>query len=298
MRTPGPDSRRSPCRERPSGSSTDDGDVPAGEGPFSGRTRAVKGPNPTFAVQKTLDSPDSLACGYRSRRVGPLQGPPAFRSFRGLRKVRPCRNLARGLRAPAHHFAARGRSHLMCVPRPNAPNLRPRDVSRGPAGGRAARSRFGYDHRWWGEARPRRSEASASYWAVTRRPLPCLVFVAPLLLAYELGVLWIGGREAEAWRTGADAWMRHGLAALGLTDHWFPPLCLAIALLAWQAVAAREWRFSPLVLLGMAGRERRAGRRAGGAEQARRPRFREPRAHAAVVARAGRSPRPSTRWRS
>jgi len=82
--------------------------------------------------------------------------------------------------------------------------------------------------------------------------LPCLVFVAPLLLAYELGVIWIGGASAEAWRTGADAWMRHGLAALGLTDRWFPPLCLALALLAWQALAAREWRFSPLVPLGMA----------------------------------------------
>ena len=46
--------------------------------------------------------------------------------------------------------------------------------------------------------------------------------------------------------------MRHGLAALGLTDRWFPPLCLALALLAWQALAARDWRFSPLVLLGMA----------------------------------------------
>jgi hypothetical protein len=89
------------------------------------------------------------------------------------------------------------------------------------------------------------------YWGVARRPLPCLVFVAPLLLAYELGVLWIGGDEAGAWRTGADAWMRHALASLGLVDHWFPPLCLAIALLGWQAVVGRDWRFSPLVPAGM-----------------------------------------------
>jgi hypothetical protein len=112
------------------------------------------------------------------------------------------------------------------------------------------RSRFGYDHRWWGEAQAGSLDRFASYWAITRRPLPCLVFVAPLLLAYELGVLGMGG--AEAGRTGADAWMRHGLAALGLTDRWFPPLCLALALLAWQTFAACEWRFSPLVPLGMA----------------------------------------------
>jgi hypothetical protein len=87
---------------------------------------------------------------------------------------------------------------------------------------------------------------------LTRRPLPCLIFVGPLLLTYEFGVLGICGAEAEAWRTGADAWMRHVLAAWGLTDRWFPPLCLALALLTWQAVTAREWRFSPLLPLGMA----------------------------------------------
>jgi hypothetical protein len=118
------------------------------------------------------------------------------------------------------------------------------------------RSRFGYDHRWWGEDRPEPAEVGDSYWAITRRPLPCLAFVAPLLLAYELGVLWIGGGspavEALTWRTGADAWMRHLLASLGLIDRWFPPLCLAIVLLVWQAVSAREWRFSPVALLGMA----------------------------------------------
>jgi hypothetical protein len=71
------------------------------------------------------------------------------------------------------------------------------------------------------------------------------------LLAYELGVLWIGGAGPEAGRTGADAWMRHGLAALGLTDRWLPPLCLALALLAWQTLSNRPWRFSPLVPAGM-----------------------------------------------
>jgi hypothetical protein len=100
------------------------------------------------------------------------------------------------------------------------------------------------------------AEALDAYWVVTRRPLPCLVFVVPLLLAYELGVLWVGGiaspAQDQAWRTGADAWMRHALAAMGMTDRWFPPLCLALALLLWQAMSTRPWRFAPAVLLGMA----------------------------------------------
>jgi hypothetical protein len=73
-----------------------------------------------------------------------------------------------------------------------------------------------------------------------------------MLLAYELGVLWLGGGSAEALRTGADAWMRRGLAALGLTDHWLLPLGLVISLLVWQAFSPRDWRFSPYALLGMA----------------------------------------------
>lgn len=117
---------------------------------------------------------------------------------------------------------------------------------------RRPRSRFGYDHRWWGESEPG-GERGRSYWSTTRRPLPCLVFVAPILLAYELGVLWLGGDSADALRTGADAWMRRGLVALSLTDQWFLPLSLVLVLVGWQAVDRREWRFPPAtLLLGMA----------------------------------------------
>jgi hypothetical protein len=82
--------------------------------------------------------------------------------------------------------------------------------------------------------------------------LPCLAFVVPILLSYELGVQWLGGRSAELLRTGADAWMRHALAAAGLTDQWFLPLCLVVALLGWHAADPRDWRFAPLSLVGMA----------------------------------------------
>lgn len=114
---------------------------------------------------------------------------------------------------------------------------------------RPKRSRFGYQPQWWGEAgRPRGPESS--YWRQTRRPLPCLVFVLPVLIVYEAGVAWLGGSAGA--RTGADAWMRQGLAGLGLTDRWLPPLALIVSLLTWQAFGRREWRFRPRLLLGMA----------------------------------------------
>jgi hypothetical protein len=113
------------------------------------------------------------------------------------------------------------------------------------------RSRFGYDPGWWGPAATVGPPA-ASYWSLTRRPLPCLAFILPILAAYEAGIAWLGDASAGAARTGADAWMRHALAALGLTDRWLPPLVLVVAILAWQAIDPRQWRFSPSCLLGMA----------------------------------------------
>ena len=125
-----------------------------------------------------------------------------------------------------------------------------------PAPARAARprprSRYGFDHRWWGEPPRPGPAAPSSYWSQARRPIQCLAFVLPILAAYELGVAWLGGASADALRTGADAWMRQGLAALGQTDRWLPPLTLVLALLAWQAADPRGWRLSASCLVGMA----------------------------------------------
>ncbi len=117
--------------------------------------------------------------------------------------------------------------------------------------GRRGRSRYGYDHRWWGEAAPATAD-DHSYWATTRRPLPCLVFVLPFLVAYEAGVIWLGGPSADALRAGADAWVRQGLAAVGLTDRWLLPLALTSGLVTWQAIDRRDWRFPLSTLVGMA----------------------------------------------
>ena len=113
------------------------------------------------------------------------------------------------------------------------------------------RSRFGYDHRFWGEV-PDADRVAPGYWGTTRRPLPCLAFIAPILIAYEVGVYAIGGRSAEALRTGADAWLRRGLTLIGFTDQVMLPLGLVIGLIAWQAFSPRNWRFSLWALLGMA----------------------------------------------
>jgi membrane protease YdiL (CAAX protease family) len=90
-----------------------------------------------------------------------------------------------------------------------------------------------------------------SYWAATRRPFPSLLLVAPLVAAYEGGVLYLGGAAPASLRTGADTWMRSALSSVGVADHWLLPLLLILVLLAWQVLSFRDWRFSPGILGGM-----------------------------------------------
>lgn len=114
-----------------------------------------------------------------------------------------------------------------------------------------ARSGPAFDPHWWGRA-PQPGVVGPSYWSLTRGPLPSLAFLLPLLMAYEGGIVWFGGGSAEAARTGADLWIRQGLAALGMTGRWLPPMVLVGGLLLWQAVGRRDWRFGPSCVVGMA----------------------------------------------
>ena len=51
-----------------------------------------------------------------------------------------------------------------------------------------------------------------AYFPATRHPWPCLLFVLPLLVAYEAGVLLLGGPHPETVRNGsATRWKPPGL---------------------------------------------------------------------------------------
>lgn len=92
---------------------------------------------------------------------------------------------------------------------------------------------------------------NVDYWQQTRRPLPSLIFLLPLLVTYEFGVLWIGGRDASAIRSGADALLRVALDLVGLNAAWWPPLLIILGLVSWQWVAKYPWKVSLETLAGM-----------------------------------------------
>jgi membrane protease YdiL (CAAX protease family) len=95
--------------------------------------------------------------------------------------------------------------------------------------------------------------AIRSYWPATRHPGPCLLFLAPLLLTYELGVLFLGGSDTTTLRNGADTWVRAGLSALYVTHPIAVPALVVGILVGWYL----RYRDStpaetPSVCLGMA----------------------------------------------
>ncbi|HEX4590228.1 MAG TPA: CPBP family glutamic-type intramembrane protease [Gemmataceae bacterium] len=92
-----------------------------------------------------------------------------------------------------------------------------------------------------------------SYWQATRHPAPCLLFLAPLLIAYEVGVLSLGSEQTLSLRNGADAWLRDGLSAVALTHPVAAPLFVVLVLTVWffrQRDTVPE--DAPSVCLGMA----------------------------------------------
>jgi hypothetical protein len=79
----------------------------------------------------------------------------------------------------------------------------------------------------------------SGYLSATRHPLPCLLFLLPLLAAYEAGVVWLGGTKPEALRNGADSWLRWGLEALGLQQLYCAPALVILVFLCWSML--RSW---------------------------------------------------------
>ena len=86
------------------------------------------------------------------------------------------------------------------------------------------------------------------YWEQSAQPLTSLCFVAPLLVLYEMGMVWLG---PEAMRNGADVWLRSSLATLGFGQYCVLPALTCIWLLGWHHLTRREWRFHGDILGGM-----------------------------------------------
>jgi hypothetical protein len=76
--------------------------------------------------------------------------------------------------------------------------------------------------------------SKVSYFSATRHPWPSLLVLLPLLLAYEGGILWLGGPQRDTLRNGADAWLHWGLEQVGVNYAYAPPLLIGLFFLIWS----------------------------------------------------------------
>lgn len=77
-------------------------------------------------------------------------------------------------------------------------------------------------------------DLGGTYWLATRHPWSCVLFVLPLLSAYEIGLYGLGSAAPELARNGADVWLRAALAAVGVPPLWGAPCLLLGVLLGWS----------------------------------------------------------------
>jgi hypothetical protein len=98
----------------------------------------------------------------------------------------------------------------------------------------------------------RKSEAArvekSSYQIETRRPIVCLAFVMPLILAYEIGVILLGRSAA---RSGVDQWLDQLLNSIGFGQFVLLPLVTAGIMIIWHHRLDDHWRIRWPVLSGM-----------------------------------------------
>ena len=84
-----------------------------------------------------------------------------------------------------------------------------------------------------------------SYLVKTRRPLNCLMFLLPLLVAYEAG--------QKFYRDDliAPASLAALLEPFGAPARFVPPVLIVLVLLSWQVLSRQPWHVDGEVLLGM-----------------------------------------------
>jgi hypothetical protein len=92
------------------------------------------------------------------------------------------------------------------------------------------------------------AEHLVRYWSESSRPLVSLVFVAPMLVAYEGGLFMLG---PHAMRTGADIWLRRLLELMGFSQYFLLPLLTCGVLLSWHHLTRDRWAIGWATVYGM-----------------------------------------------
>ena len=90
--------------------------------------------------------------------------------------------------------------------------------------------------------------APRGYFHESSRPFTSLIFILPLLIAYEGAILALG---ADAVHNAAAQWLQNVLSAIGFGRYVLLPVLTIGLLLGWHYASRLPWKFSPWVLPAM-----------------------------------------------
>ncbi len=97
------------------------------------------------------------------------------------------------------------------------------------------------------------NRTARGYLSESQRPLSILVFLLPLLAAYELGAwLYLSGGEHGPTTIAAWGMLARFFETFGVIGIHLPALLLVTVLLVWHMLVRERWRVRPMVLVGMA----------------------------------------------
>jgi membrane protease YdiL (CAAX protease family) len=96
-----------------------------------------------------------------------------------------------------------------------------------------------------------RSRRWRRYLRESRRPLHCLVFLAPWVLVYEVAARLPDDGHGPARDLFAHSVIQDLLGWFGLVGFWLPPVVLVATLLAWHRTRRDRWRVRWWVFPGM-----------------------------------------------
>jgi len=82
------------------------------------------------------------------------------------------------------------------------------------------------------------------YMQRSQQPLQVLVFLLPLVIAYELGALLIAVPETNQ-QIAARSFLRDFLEWFGAAGYYLPGLAVIAVLVVWHAVRGDHWKFQP-----------------------------------------------------
>jgi membrane protease YdiL (CAAX protease family) len=101
------------------------------------------------------------------------------------------------------------------------------------------------------EIRGARRALKAPYWEATRTPVYCLVFLLPLVVAYELAAVSLRPEFDPQQRLVAQRLIRQLVAWLGTDRAWVPGAALLLTLVVWQLISRGSWQIRARVPLLM-----------------------------------------------